>query len=75
MLQTKICVKMGKDFQYTVASFLKPLDDSQVKTFLQYAHYIFEFLSFHLARSKIVGQFSSVEMAPCTYLTSFFSYD
>lgn len=40
----------------------------ETKPLLEYSHYIYEFLAFHLAKMNIVGQFSFVEMAPTPYL-------
>lgn len=66
-MQQRICGRMSKEFQQIIVNFLKNVDlDS--KPLLQYAHYIYEFLAFHLARMGIVGQFSFVEMAPTPYL-------
>lgn len=69
ILQTRVSSRMGKDFQLTVTGFLKPNDLDQHVSFVQYSHYIFEFLAFYLARTGIIGEFSPVEIAPYPYLS------
>ena len=58
---------MSKEFQNIITTFLRNVDMDN-KPLLEYAHYIYEFLAFHLAKLNIVGQFSFVEMAPTPYL-------
>lgn len=58
---------MSKEFQHIIVTFLKNVD-METKLLLEYSHYIYEFLAFHLAKMNIVGQFSFVEMAPTPYL-------
>lgn len=68
IVQQRICGRMSKDFQNNILTFLRNVD-IESKPLLEYAHYIYEFLAFHLAKLNIIGQFSFVEMAPTPYLT------
>jgi hypothetical protein len=45
---------MDKDFQKAIVAFLKNVDLNS-KPFLEYAHYIYEFLAYELAKRDIVG--------------------
>lgn len=59
IVQQRICGKMNKEFQQIIVNFLKNVD-MDTKPLLEYAHYIYEFLAFHLARLNVIGQFSFV---------------
>jgi hypothetical protein len=50
---------MHSEFQSIILNFLKNVD-MESKPLLEYSHYIYEFLAFHLAQNNIVGQFSFV---------------
>ena len=67
IVQSKICHKMDSQFQDTVNNLLKNVD-LESKGLYEYATYLFEFLSFHLASIGVFGHFPALEMPPAPYI-------